>query len=108
MREEEVVIDPEFESMIMVVVKCDPIPRHGMRRRSGFVRTSREPKGSNIWLGVGGVGVELRRGDRERRKSERPTDRREGVWRTDSRDTRHERRNTTGAHGYSRDRRLDV
>ena len=52
MRQEEVVIDPEFESMIMIVVKCDPLPRHGMRRRSDFVRTSRGPKGSNIWLGV--------------------------------------------------------
>ena len=46
MRQEKVVIDPEFKSMIMIVVKCDLIPRHGMRRRSDFVRTSRGAKGS--------------------------------------------------------------
>ena len=72
-----------------------------MRRRSGFVRTSRGQKGSNIWLGVGGV--ELRRRDRER-KSDRPTDRSRG--RLTHRQSGHERMNTTGAHGYSRDRSL--
>ena len=73
-------IDPEFESMIMIVVKCDPIPRHGMRRRSGFVRTTRGPNAerfqhptfgwaSEVWGFVEGI---------ERETSDRATDR-EGV-----------------------------